>query len=61
MIRSSRWLAAKYAMCRWGVACGVISLDKIDALSTVGDLMTKPLTGQFFFDMRQRVLGLPFK
>ena len=61
LVRSSRWLAAKYAMMRWGLACGVISLDKIDALSNVGDLMTKPLTGQYFFDMRQRVLGLPIK
>ena len=61
LIRSSRWLAAKYAMCRWGLACGTISLDKIDGISNVGDLMTKPLTGQYFFDMRARALGLPIK
>ena len=44
-----------------GLACGTISLDKIDGISNVGDLMTKPLTGQYFFDMRARVLGLPIK
>ncbi len=46
---------------RWGLACGVIALGKIDALSNVGDLMTKPRTGQCFFDLRARVLGLPIE
>ena len=53
LVRSSRWLAAKYAMLRWGLACGTITLDNI------ADLMTKPITGLRFFILRARVLGLP--
>ena len=48
-------------MMRWGMACGVISLSKIDALSNVGDLMTKPLVGEAFFKHRATVLGLQFR
>ena len=59
LIRSSRWLAAKYAMLRWGLACGTITLDKVAAEFNVADIMTKPITGRRFFALRARVLGLP--
>ena len=59
LVRSSRWLAAKYAMLRWGLVCGTISLDKVSGDSNLADLMTKPITGRRFFALRARVLGLP--
>ena len=59
LVRSSRWLAAKYAMLRWGLACGTISLDKVSGDSNLADLMTKPITGSQFYALRARVLGLP--
>ncbi len=36
LVQSSYWLAAKYAMMRWGLAYGSALLDKIDAISNVG-------------------------
>ena len=59
LVRSSRWLAAKYAMLRWGLACGTISLDKVSGDGNLADLMTKPITGSRFYALRARVLGLP--
>ena len=46
-------------MMRWGLACGTITLDKVDAMFNIADITTKPLTGQRFYDLRARILGLP--
>ena len=59
LIRSFRWLAAKYAMMRWGLAYGTITLDKVAAMFNIADITTKPLTGQRFFDFSACILGLP--
>ena len=59
LVRSSRWLAAKYAMLRWGLACGTITLEHVDGEFNVADILTKPLVGRRFVELRARVLGLP--
>ncbi len=59
LVPSSRWLAAKYAMFRWGLACGMITLDKVPGESNRADLMTKPIIGSRFAALRARALGLP--
>jgi hypothetical protein len=57
--RSTRFMAAKYAMLRWGIACRAITLDRVPAEHQIADIMTKPLTGPAFHALRERVLGLP--
>jgi hypothetical protein len=59
LVRSSRWLAAKYAVLRWGLACGTYTSDKISGDLNLADLMTKPITGLRFFIILARALGLP--
>ena len=57
--RSTRFLAAKYAMLRWGIACRAITLERVPATHQIADIMTKPITGAEFHALRARVLGLP--
>ncbi len=57
--RSTRFMAAKYAMLRWGIACRAITLERVPATHQIADIMTKPLTGAAFHALRARVLGLP--
>ncbi len=57
--RSTRFMAAKYAMLRWGIACRAITLERVPATHRIADIMTKPITGAAFHALRARVLGLP--
>ena len=58
--KSSRWMATRYAMIRWGIACGTMRLRKLLAADNNGDILTKALTGRLFDVLRARVLGMPF-
>ena len=57
--RGTRFLAAKYAMLRWGIACRAITLERVSATHQIADIMTKPITGAAFHALRARALGLP--
>jgi hypothetical protein len=54
----TRWLAAKYAMNRWGVACRAIMLERVATIDMVADIVTKSIVGAAFYALRARVLGL---
>ena len=58
MTRATRWLAAKYAMVRWGIACRAIALGIVSSKDQIADIVTKPLVGMRFYSLRVRVLGL---
>ena len=56
--KSSRWLSSRYAMMRFGEACGAIAPTKLAAEENVGNAMTKPETGSLFVAHRALLLGL---
>jgi hypothetical protein len=56
--KSSRWMASRYAMIRWGLACGTIDLAKVPAADNCADIVTKCLVGEAFFRHRATILGL---
>ena len=56
--KSSRWMASRYAMIRWGLACGSIDLAKVPAADNCADIVTKCLVGEAFFRHRATILGL---
>ena len=56
--KSSRWMATRYAMIRWGLACKTIRLMKVAAVDNVADIVTKCLTGAPFIRHRSTILGL---
>ena len=58
MTRATRWLAAKYAMVRWGIACRAITLGQVSSEDMVADIVTKAIVGTRFYSLRARVLGL---
>jgi hypothetical protein len=58
MTRATRWLAAKYAMIRWGTACRAIALGQVSSEDMVADIVTKAIVGARFYSLRARVLGL---
>ena len=58
MTRATRWLAAKYAMVRWGIACRAITLGQVSSEDMVADILTKAIAGARFYSLRARVLGL---
>ena len=58
MTRATRWLAAKYAMIRWGMACRAITLGQVSSEDMVADILTKAIAGVRFYSLRARVLGL---
>jgi hypothetical protein len=58
MTRATRWLAAKYAMVRWGIACRAIALGQVSSEDIIADFVTKPLVGIRCYSLRARVLGL---
>ena len=57
--RKTRWLAAKYAMIRWGEACRAILLARVASEDMVADIVTKAIVGAAFYALKARVLGLP--
>jgi len=56
--RATRWLAARKAMLRAATEANVITIEKVDALDNVADILTKPLTGAAFARHRATLLGL---
>ena len=56
--KSSRWLAARYAMIRFGIQCGAITARKREGAENVSDIVTKPLAGALFAKHRATILGL---
>ena len=58
MTRATRWLAAKYAMVRWGIACRAIALGQVSSEDMIADIVTKAIVGARFYSLRARVLGL---
>ena len=58
LARSSRCMAMRYAMVRWGISCGTISPRKLLAAMNPADGLTKYLTGKPFENGRARLLGL---
>ena len=58
LVKSSRWLAARYAMLRYGTENHLIDPRFIDADDNVADLLTKPLTGETFLRHRRTALGI---
>ena len=59
LAKSSRWMAMRYAMLRWGVACGSIGPRKRHTTRNPADGLTKCLTGAPFENARARLLGYP--
>ena len=57
LVKSSRWLAARYAMMRYGKASGAIMPTKIKGEDNVADIVTKPLVGATFERHRSTILG----
>ena len=58
LVKSSRWLAARYAMIRRGIASDIILPTKIPGATNVADILTKPLQGSAFLAHRATILGL---
>ena len=56
--KSSRWMASRYAMIRWGLRCGTIDLQKVPAEDNCADIVTKCLVGEVFKKHRATILGL---
>ncbi len=57
--KRSRWMALRYAMLRWGMACRSIDTRKRATSRNVSDGLTKNLTGKLFYNCRARLLGYP--
>ena len=55
--KTSRWLAARYAMIRYGKAGRAILPLKIDGKENVADIVTKALVGAVFEKHRATILG----
>jgi hypothetical protein len=58
LVKPSRWLAARYAMIRFGIQCGAITARKREGAENASDIVTKPLTGALFAKHRATILGL---
>ena len=58
LVKSSRWLAARYAMLRYGAENHLIAPRFVGAEDNVADLLTKPLTGETFIRLRRIALGI---
>jgi len=56
--KSSRWLSSRYAMMRFGEACGAIAPTKLAAEENVSNAMTKPEVSSLFVAHRALLLGL---
>ena len=62
LAKSSRWMAVRYTMLRWGQACRSIEPRKRPSAQNPSDGLTKCLTGVPFLNGRARLLGhaVPF-
>ena len=59
LAKKSRWMAMRYAMLRWGIACGTIDPRKLPSARNPSDGLTKCLVGKAFANARARLLGHP--
>jgi hypothetical protein len=59
LAKKSRWMAMRYAMLRWGIACGTIDPQKLPSSRNPSDGLTKCLVGKPFMNARARLLGHP--
>jgi len=59
LAKKSRWMAMRYAMLRWGIACGTIDPRKLPSSQNPSDGLTKCLVGRAFICARARLLGHP--
>jgi hypothetical protein len=59
LAKKSRWMAMRYAMLRWGIACGTIDPRKLPSSRNPSDGLTKCLVGSAFRNARARLLGHP--
>ena len=55
--KGSRWMATRYAMIRWAIACLTIVLLGIAAADNPADILTKALPAALFFQHRAVLLG----
>ena len=53
------YAALRYAMLRWGIACGTIDPRKLPSARNPSDGLTKCLVGKAFANARARLLGHP--
>ena len=58
IVKTSRWLSARYAMIRHGTASKIIEPVKVSGKANVADILTKPITGRAFIAHRATILGL---
>ena len=58
LVKSSRWMASRYAMLRYGMDRLMINPTKIAKEFNVADIVTKALTGLLFVRHRATLLGL---
>jgi hypothetical protein len=54
---SSRWMATRYAMVRWGITCLTLILLAIASSDNPADMMTKCVPKDAFFRHRAVLLG----
>jgi hypothetical protein len=59
LAKKSRWMAMRYAMLRWGIACRTIHPRKLPSSRNPSDGLTKCLVGRAFENARARLLGHP--
>jgi hypothetical protein len=59
LAKKSRWMAMRYAMLRWGIACRTIAPRKLPSSRNPSDGLTKCLVGRAFMNARARLLGHP--
>ena len=59
LTKTSRWMAMRYALIRWGTACNTIRPLKLPSEDNHSDGNTKCLVGPKFELARARLLGYP--
>ena len=58
LVKTSRWLSARYAMIRHGISSKIIEPVQVSGKANVADILTKPITGKAFIAHRDTILGL---
>ena len=57
--KAMRHLAARYAILRAAVECGMVRLKKVHTDDNTADIHTKPTIGARFEHLRALLLGIP--
>ena len=58
MAREMKYMAARYAIMRESVQAKEVVLQKVATADNLADIFTKPLVGDTFRRMRDRIMGL---